>query len=324
MGDQNHVQIGIMLLAGTVGFIARPIYYHPRSRVPFRGWAGLAIILLAEFLLAARSMWWVNTFFTPIVWTGYILLVDGLVGSLKGESRLKNDLHSFAALAFWSIPLWLVFEAYNLRLRNWTYVGMPSSAVLDAFGYVWAFATIWPAIHETADLVEALGFFQDTSRPRGPSTPAGRAAIVVAGLILVSVPLVVPARVGSYLFGAVWVGFALLLDPLNYAWQGYSLLRDFELGDHTKLGALLFAGWICGILWEFWNYWAGAHWLYVFSIGQSWKIFQMPAPGFLGFPPFAVECWVMFEFLRTLKRQLASATEVWPTSGAAGLSGGRH
>ena len=294
-----------MLLAGTVGFISRRFFCHPRSRVPFWGWLGLGIILLAELLLAARVIW-ASTFFTPIVWTGYILLVDGLVASLKGESRLSAP-GSFAALAFWSVPLWLVFEAYNLRLRNWVYVSMPSSPALDTLGYVWAFATIWPAIYETADFVEALGYFQPNHWPRTPSTPAARGLTALGGLILVTVPLLVPARIGSYLFGAVWMGFVLLLDPLNYQWRGASLLRDFEDGSHTKLGALLAAGWICGILWEFWNYWAGAGWLYIFSIGQSWKIFQMPAPGLLGFPPFAVECWVMFEFLRTIKRQFVSA-----------------
>jgi hypothetical protein len=308
MGNQNHVAIGIALLAGTLIFIGQRYFRRPRGRFPFWGWIGLGIISLAELLLALRAIPWVTTFFTPIVWTGYILLADAMVASLKGESRLRQ-LGSFLALAFWSIPLWLIFEAYNLRLRNWIYVSTPSSAALDTFGYVWAFATIWPAIYETADLVEALGFFHEHHKPRARSTPAARGLIALAGLILVGVPPLVPARTGSYLFGAVWVGFVFLLDPLNYRWQGPSLLRELEAGNYTKLEALLFAGWICGILWEFWNYWAGAGWLYIFSIGQSWKIFQMPAPGLLGFPPFAVECWVMFECLRTLRHKLAGTRQ---------------
>lgn len=321
MADPNHIAIGVILLAGTLGFIGRRYFRCRRTRFPVWGWAGLGIILLAELLLVLRAIPWVTTFFTPIVWTGYILLVDAMVASLKGESRLR-DVGSCLALAFWSIPLWLIFEAYNLRLRNWIYVGTPSSAALHTFLDVWAFATIWPAIYETADLVEALGFFHANHKSKTPSTPAGRALIAIAGLILVSVPPLVPARIGSYLFGAVWVGFVLLLDPLNDHWQGPSLLRDFEAGSHTKLGALLLAGWICGILWEFWNYWAGAGWLYTFSIGQSWKVFQMPAPGFLGFPPFAVECWVMFECLRTLKHRFPGASETGPTLTTAQISRG--
>jgi hypothetical protein len=51
---------------------------------------------------------------------------------------------------------------------------------------------------------------------------------------------------------------------------------------------------VCGWLWEFWNNWAAAKWHYVFPIGQGWKIFEMPAPGYLGFLPFALECFVMY------------------------------
>ena len=27
---------------------------------------------------------------------------------------------------------------------------------------------------------------------------------------------------------------------------------------------------------------------------QHWKIFEMPVPGYLGFIPFAIECFVMY------------------------------
>jgi hypothetical protein len=105
----------------------------------------------------------------------------------------------------------------------------------------------------------------------------------------------------GYLFGAVWVGFILLLDPINHFWGGRSLLRDLEQGDSSRLTAFLCSGLVCGILWEFWNYWAGAKWLYVFPVWQNWKVFEMPVPGYLGFPPFAVECLVMYEFLHVLR-----------------------
>ena len=103
----------------------------------------------------------------------------------------------------------------------------------------------------------------------------------------------------------------MLLDPLNYHWGGPSLLREFELGSHAKLGSLLLAGWVCGILWEFWNYWAGAKWLYTFPILQEWKVFEMPIPGYVGFLPFAVECFVMYEFLRTVGNRITGLPRRW-------------
>jgi hypothetical protein len=30
------------------------------------------------------------------------------------------------------------------------------------------------------------------------------------------------------------------------------------------------------------------------------KIFEMPVPGYLGFPAFALECFTMYVFVRTL------------------------
>ena len=276
--------------------------------MPWWGWVGLGVILAAEFLVNLRVAW-VSTFFTPIVWSGYILLADGLVTSLGTESWLSGDASQFLALALCSIPLWTLFELYNLRLENWTYVGIPDSNAQQILGYAWAFATIWPAIYETADLVEALGFFEIPAAPCPPSKPGTRRLIAVAGFILVAIPVTVPQAIGSYLFGAVWVGFALLLDPITYHWRGASLLRDWERGTRARLYSLLAAGWICGILWEFWNYWAGARWVYTFPMAQSWKIFEMPMPGYFGFPAFAVECWVMYEFLRTLKRRLGDLGE---------------
>jgi len=301
--DTHHAILGIFLFCLTVTYLSTRFLRRPRVRtVKAWGWAGLGIILLAEVLLALRAPG-VTTFFTPIVWTGYVLLVDGLVGSLRGRSRLAEAPGGFLALAFWSVPLWLVFEAYNLRLANWAYVGLPQNLGVRSLGYVWSFATIWPAIFETADFLEALDFFHEP-RARLRLSASTRLTLSALGLAAVAVPVLIPVRLGQYLFGPVWVGFVLLLDPWNGRWGGTSLLADLEQGRTRRLFSTLAAGGVCGILWEFWNYWAGARWVYVFPIFQGWKIFEMPAPGFLGFPPFALECLVMYEFLRVVRQRL--------------------
>jgi hypothetical protein len=300
----GHIVVGILLLAIAVIYLAtRYVRVSKRAKFPWWGWMGLADILLVEFLLFQRTPW-VTTFFTPLVWTGYLLFSDGLVWSLRGESRLGTAPWHFLALAFWSVPLWLVFEAYNVRLANWTYVGLPDSILIRGIGYTWSFATIWPAIFETADLLKGLDIFPP-SRPRGfILSQSSRWGLVLAGLICISVPVAAPVQVGQYLFGAVWVGFVLLLDPLNHHFGGRSLLHDLESGHSATLYSLLGSGLVCGLLWEFWNYWAGAKWLYIFPIWQASRIFEMPLPGYLGFPVFAVECFVMYEFLCVLKHHI--------------------
>jgi hypothetical protein len=296
-----HIAPGILALAATVIYFGAKYFRAPgRGRLPWWGWAGLATILLSE-LLNFQGVAWVTVFFTPLVWTGYVLLADGLVASLKGDSLLSKTPGRFLSLAFWSVPLWLIFEAYNLRLQNWEYVGLPENIAVRSFGYVWSFSTIWPAIIETAAFVAALEMFRQTGKPHKPLGLSGRLGLFVCGLAFVILPVASPWSIGQYLFGAVWIGFALLLDPVNYRWHGFSFLRDFEAGETATFWNFIVAGWICGILWEFWNYWAGAKWIYIFPIGQGWKVFEMPLAGFLGFLPFALECKVMFEFLRTLK-----------------------
>ena len=64
--------------------------------------------------------------------------------------------------------------------------------------------------------------------------------------------------------------------------------------------ALLAAGLICGFLWEFWNYWALTKWTYTVPYFGDIKLFEMPVLGYLGFPPFAIECWAMYIFVRSL------------------------
>jgi hypothetical protein len=64
----------------------------------------------------------------------------------------------------------------------------------------------------------------------------------------------------------------------------------------------LLGGLVCGILWEFWNFWARTKWIYAVPILSEIKIFEMPVLGFLGFPPFAVECYVLYHLARKALR----------------------
>src|SRR3989442_15500390 len=96
----NHIAAGIFLLLACVVFLGAR-YSRARKRGRFRawGWAGLAIIAVAEVLLFLR-VGWVTTFFTPLVWTGYLLLADSLVARLEGESLLVKSPGGFLTLAF--------------------------------------------------------------------------------------------------------------------------------------------------------------------------------------------------------------------------------
>jgi len=128
-----------------------------RAAYPRYGYVGLAVILAAEALLFL-DVSPVPVFFTPIVWTGYILAIDAAIYSLRKRSLLRAKPEAFVWMAVLSIFLWLIFEVYNTRLLNWTYVGLPGNVYLRYLGYGWSFVTIIPAMLETAEFLLATRF----------------------------------------------------------------------------------------------------------------------------------------------------------------------
>jgi hypothetical protein len=314
---------------------------------------GLAIMIGSESCTLFR----VEPFYswnTPICWTGFILFADAVVWRARGNSWLRSATREFAALALVSIPLWVLFEGYNRIIRNWHYTGLPASRGLRYAGYAWSFATIWPAIFEGAELVSvwmvgsargqrkhsesssgaarASGGGVPASSDQGRAGGAGRSGgaggsggagsfgwfgvlSVVAGAMMVTCPFFVSPDVARYLAAPVWLIF--LLDPINAALGGESILVDLRSGRAARLTNLLLSGLLCGVLWEFWNYWSGAKWHYTVPIMEHVKIFEMPLPGYLGFPAFGVECFTMYVFVRAVAVWLMRLPLKRPAAGAA-------
>jgi hypothetical protein len=267
--------------------------------LPVYGWLGLAVILISQAAVFAR----IEPFYhwhTPIAWTGYILLADAIVWKRRGNSWIRNNPSELLFVACASAPLWVLFELYNkYSIYSWYYIGLPELRLVRYLGYVWSFATITPAIFQTADLVSSL-------RDRRASPGRGQAPIpqqlgitawtlVVAGAAMVVIPIFVHS---PYLAASVWLGYIFLLDPLNARAGAESILADWRAGYSGRLINLLIAGLVCGVIWEFWNYWVAAKWIYNVPILSDVKIFEMPILGFGGFPPFAVECFVMYVAVR--------------------------
>lgn len=275
-------------------------------RYPVHAWIGIAILLGAEILLLGGNAF-VATWFTPLMWTGYILAVDGLVFLMRGSSWLTSRRLEFPLLALASVGVWLLFEIYNLRLANWIYMGLPKSASSRALGYFWSFATIMPAVFETSDLLQSLLARMSAGRRRDrPGIRVGPAWLwCVLGAAMVAIPPATPSKVAAYLFGPVWIGFVLLLDPINERMGADSLRFQLKSGTWEPLVSLLVAGLACGFLWETWNYQAfrseGAYWVY--QVPQALRLFgwhfgKMPVLGLLGFPPFALELNAFYTLIR--------------------------
>jgi hypothetical protein len=177
--------------------------------------------------------------------------------------------------------------------------------------YLWSFATILPGLFETSEWIGAL-LDLDLARQQIRPWRLGRwrLASVLVGLAFLAIPPLLPYRVSRFLFGAVWLGVILFLDPINHWLGAPSLMAEWEEGRLGRTLALLAGGAVCGLLWEFWNYWAGAKWIYAVPILEDIKLFEMPVLGFLGFPPFCLECYVMYQFVRRVL-----VARVWAPTG---------
>jgi len=268
-------------------------------RLPLSAWLGLGVIAISGAGMLARvEPFW--SWHTPIAWTGYLFFVDGLIWKIRGESPIRNDRAEMVFMAIVSVPLWIVFEIYNkYTLHNWHYLGLTDVLLLRYVGYAWAFATIWPAIFLTAELV---GSVRDRRAPayrrqdpkRVPLGLVGWVSIA-AGAAMLMWPI---ARPSPWLAAPVWLGFIFLLDPINARTGAESIRGDLASGHTGRLVNLLVAGFVCGLIWESWNYWARTKWIYSVPVPPDIKLFEMPLAGYLGFPAFAVECFVMYVFVR--------------------------
>jgi hypothetical protein len=261
---------------------------------------GLLIILGGQFLFANGNRF-VRVWLTPIMWTGYILWIDGIVFQLRKTSWLSKRFREFPLLLLVSVGVWLIFEAYNFHLQNWLYKGVPQNPWLRNLAYFWSFATIMPGVFETSDLVEGLLERKAPHSLRQISTgPAW--SWWMLGTALITIPLVFPIPAARFLFGFIWMGFIFFLDPIAERLGTPSLRIQLKDGAWLPWLSLLISGMICGLLWETWNYQAfvvnGGHWIY--SVPEPLRVFnlhfgKMPLLGLLGFPPFAIELALFYK-----------------------------
>ena len=270
------------------------------------GWFGLGWIVwlkvvrlgAAYGIVPAGLDVWVGRWFTPLVWWGYVLFADAWVSARTNRSWLRHHRIEFVFMVVTSNLCWLVFEGYNLLLRNWEYHGLSPHWWEDWAGRFIAYATIFPGVFLSASLFAVL-FRVSPSDRAVPTSRTWRRISLAVGILFLVYPLLFP---NPYLFAPVWLGFIFLLDPINEQLGGRSLAAELKAGNYARTVLITAGGYLCGFLWEYWNTWADARWVYHLPYPTWFRIFEMPVLGFLGFGPFALECYVMYEFLRRLPR----------------------
>jgi hypothetical protein len=281
--------------------VARPFW----QRIPLYGYAGALLNALAWVSSWARVGPWPYVFFP--LWLGFILALDGVNVARTGTSPWRRGHGRFVALFLCSVPFWWIFEALNLPVGNWHYrwdhaYSPLAMALLETV----AFSTVLPAVTEVAELIgSAGGLAGDHGAPRvGPRAPLAVAlALMLVGVALIALAVLVP----YYAFGGVWLCLIFLLDPINNRAGRPSALGELLAGNWRFFVLWPLAGLCTGFFWEMWNSRALPNWYYTVPlVDGAPHLFAMPLPGYLGYLPFGVELFVMYQSACLVARTFTS------------------
>jgi hypothetical protein len=242
----------------------------------------------------------IKDWFYSFAWWSFILIMDSLNFRRTKRSPLSESTKLFLFTAFISVFVWLIFELFNLRLRNWTYHDLPPSLWERWLGYFVAFASVIPAIKEIAFFIRSFFKGKEFSLFKIRVSPLLLRILFILGVFSVFLSLSWP----RIFFPFVWLCFIFLLEPLNYRLKNRTFLREVEEEKWSLVLSWILAGLLAGILWEFWNFWATSHWQYSLPYLNSGRVFQMPVFGYTGFLPFALEVFALYQFLFWFYRKL--------------------
>lgn len=269
------------------------------------GIIGLIMILLAEvnfyFKLEPFATW-----YFPIVWFGYIFVIDALIYMIRNHSCLMNHRKKFLVLLVLSSVFWWIFEFVNIGVTNWAYDaagGLNNALPGNLLKFIYksiAFSTVLPAVLETYWLIRDVHLFDNLKLRKKHNV----SKVLIYGMMLFGIfALVAPLMLPKYFFPLVWMSFFFLLDPINYLHKQPSIIKHLKDRKLKVPLSLMLAGLICGFFWEFWNYWAVIQWHYNVPFVGFFKLFEMPILGYGGYMPFALELYAMYHFVVYLYRR---------------------
>lgn len=248
---------------------------------------------VATFLMLQEIRPFVNWYYV-CAWYPTIVVLDVLQASISGRYYLLTRPRFAVSLLGWSAVLWFFFELVNIRVANWYYVFLPPERAARWLGTTISFMTVFPAVFLAERLLASRQAFAGV---RWRTFHIGSRLLIVvflAGVVFAALSLCWP----NIFFPMIWGALTLLIEPLNYRRDpARSLLADLSQGRPGRLLRFLAGGLAVGLLWELYNIESRSKWIYTVPGFESFKLFEMPLLGFLGFPVFALDCFVVYQAL---------------------------
>ncbi len=260
---------------------------------------GILLFFVSSLFLLFNNPF-MKTWYYIFAWWSFILIIDSINFRLRGISPLSEGVSKFLFMGFISVCTWLIFELFNLRLRNWSYLNLPQNILSRWAGYFLAFATVIPALIELSLLFQRILRLRALKILQMRPTQIMLSGSVFFGILSIGGALVWP----NLCFPLVWLGLYFFIEPINYRLKVVTLLADFEKNNWGIFWSCIFSGLSAGFLWEFWNFWAGSHWEYSLPYLNFWRVFQMPIFGYLGFLPFALEIFAIWNLARAIQNKV--------------------
>jgi hypothetical protein len=268
-----------------------------QRKYPLYGWLGLFLVAIFWYLSWTLEGLRTHLTFFPL-WLGFILAVDGLVFKRKGTSLISRSKTGFILLFVFSVPFWWLFELFNSVLQNWHYEGREYfSDTAYAIYASLSFSTVLPAVFEMAELVSTFRP-RDFHRPRWKTGRNLPLIFFISGWIMLFLFLIWP----QIFFPFVWISIYFIIEPVNYRLGFKTLLHHTEKGNWRPVWNLWIGALICGFFWEMWNYYSCPKWIYNLPWLNEPKIFEMPLAGYLGYLPFSLELYALYNLLTGLFR----------------------
>ena len=271
------------------------------GRMPWWGWAGVALGVLAWVLAWTRFPWFApfqpHTF-TPL-WFAYVLVVNALTFRRIGRCPLTHWTWEYLLLFPLSAAFWWFFEYLNRFVQNWHYVGIENRDGVQYFLMATLpFSTVLPAVLGTYDLFASV--FGRPSRPARAFQAGTRRAYAIAGTVLAvaGIGLACIGVLPDYLFPLLWISPLLVFVSVEVLAGRHESFFDTPYATWHGACLLAASALVCGFFWEMWNSHSLVKWIYTIPFISVFKVFEMPLVGYGGYFPFGLECAVVARLIR--------------------------
>ena len=265
-------------------------------KFPMFGWIGIAVMTVGWVIAWNRFECCASIQRYPYVlqWAGFILLVNALCFRRSGHSPLTDRTKSYLLLFPASSLFWWFFEYLNRYVWNWFYVGVPGISPLEyAILSTVCFASVLPGVVAVAAYLGTFKVFDDSVYSGMAKVNIRSKVSIVTLSLLTLIGLTGIVFFPQFAYPLLWISPLMGFVLIQIAFREDCVLDVLSAGDWGLVFRFAIAALVCGLVWETWNYYSMAKWIYNVPWVERWKVWEMPIMGFGGYLPFGMECAVI-------------------------------